>query len=402
MTLVAIPLRTPPEIKSARSWQEFGRWGSGQDRFNRQVLAALRKFQREAVAPAPPSPSLATIGGKGNVKGPASSVIGDIATWNNLSGSKLADSGKLAADIVTGPGSAVDGDVVLFDGATGKIIKDSGVLGSRLVTASAVLTDLALVKGDGGSRGVQTTGWLVDSSNDITHNATPGNGVTEAPFTIQGGGTGVVILRVTGTTVMSVARYKGSIKLDNTQAGVAPDNSIWADTSLSFSDHAGNQVVILDASPHDAGAGGAGYVALTPYKTNALRFEAGQDGGDKGDTAPGISFVCDGSDGGSPAANVSGVSFIKEKDNTTGMSTFGAFTFRQTGVYISAEHYGGFMTTGAGDAMLQGITQLGRVCHHARQHSSYLDDGSRWQAVDGLVGGGFGFIDNSGNEPVTI
>lgn len=168
MTLVSIPQRLPPEIKSARSWQEFNRWASGQDIFNKAVLDSLRKFQREGVAPAPPSPALATIGGKGNIKGPASSTVGNIATWNNTAGSKLADGGKAAANLVTGPASAVSGNLPSFNGTTGKVLQDSGVASGNLVTASSAFTaDNDIPRAVGAARALESSAVTVSDAGRL-------------------------------------------------------------------------------------------------------------------------------------------------------------------------------------------------------------------------------------------
>ena len=50
---------------------------------------------------------------------------------------------------------------------------------------------------------------------------------------------------------------------------------------------------------------------------------------------------------------------------------------------------------------LGGISQVGRYIAFAKTHSQYKDDNSRWQQIDGLPGGGLGFIDAGTTEPVT-
>lgn len=65
--------------------------------------------------------------GSGDVVGPSGATDGRIAEFDGTTGKLIADSGKLAADIVTGPSSAAaDGNIALFNGTTGKILEDSG------------------------------------------------------------------------------------------------------------------------------------------------------------------------------------------------------------------------------------------------------------------------------------
>lgn len=94
------------------------------------------------------------------------STTGDIVTWNNTSGTLLADSGKLATSIVTGPGSAVNNDLVLFNGTSGTLVKDSGVALSSVVTgpATTAVNDVAVWNNTTGSL-------LADSSLSVSSSA---------------------------------------------------------------------------------------------------------------------------------------------------------------------------------------------------------------------------------------
>ena len=77
------------------------------------------------------------------VDGPATSTVGNIATWNNTTGTLLADGGKLATNLVTNAGAGTAGNVATFADATGKIIQNGTKLEVDLVTgpASASATD---------------------------------------------------------------------------------------------------------------------------------------------------------------------------------------------------------------------------------------------------------------------
>lgn len=65
-------------------------------------------------------PFPATVGG---IIGPVSSVVNDLACWNNTVGSLLKDCGIP----FSGPGSSVTNDVVSFADTTGQVIKDTGI-----------------------------------------------------------------------------------------------------------------------------------------------------------------------------------------------------------------------------------------------------------------------------------
>jgi len=78
--------------------------------------------------------------GTGDVVGPASAVTGNVVSYNGTTGKLVADSGKLAADVVTGPAASVDSELAVFNSTTGKIIKRStltGVLKAASGVASA-------------------------------------------------------------------------------------------------------------------------------------------------------------------------------------------------------------------------------------------------------------------------
>lgn len=63
------------------------------------------------------------------VAGPATSVVGDLACWNNTSGTLLDDCGT---SVLQGPNSSTVNDIATFNNASGSLIKDSGIsLGSQ-------------------------------------------------------------------------------------------------------------------------------------------------------------------------------------------------------------------------------------------------------------------------------
>jgi hypothetical protein len=83
------------------------------------------------------------------VTGPASATTARIATFNGTTGKIIQDGGKLAADLVVGPASATSGRIASYGDATGKLIADGGKLTADLVTgpASATDGDLAVFSG---------------------------------------------------------------------------------------------------------------------------------------------------------------------------------------------------------------------------------------------------------------
>ena len=101
------------------------------------IIAANAAFV--AAQPAVDTAQDAAIAAKGDVFGPATSVLDHIATYSNATGKLIKDGGILSTDLalktdliglgdVVGPAAAVANNLAAFDTATGKLIKDSGVL----------------------------------------------------------------------------------------------------------------------------------------------------------------------------------------------------------------------------------------------------------------------------------
>jgi hypothetical protein len=135
---------------------------------------------------------------EGNVDGPASSTDNAIARFNGTAGDTLQDSGILIDDsnnmtnlTATSPvlNTGVSGTAVLDEDnmasnsatqiATQQSIKayvDSQVGGAGDVTAGANITDNRIVRGDGGVKGVQESGIVIDDSNNVSSMGTLGCG----------------------------------------------------------------------------------------------------------------------------------------------------------------------------------------------------------------------------------
>ncbi len=80
---------------------------------------------------------------RGTVNGPVTTTSGNVAAWNNATGTLLADSTKVVANLVTNDGTSTNGFVATFADSTGKIIQNGTKLEADLVTgpASASATD---------------------------------------------------------------------------------------------------------------------------------------------------------------------------------------------------------------------------------------------------------------------
>lgn len=104
------------------------------------------------------------------VDGPASSVAGNVASFADATGKLIADSGKLAANVVTGPAVAVSGNLAVFSGTTGKIVADGGTVPTGNVTgpASAVANRIAIFSGTTGKVIADGGALLTDKAN-TTH-----------------------------------------------------------------------------------------------------------------------------------------------------------------------------------------------------------------------------------------
>lgn len=74
--------------------------------------------------------SIGSIGG-GDVSGPASSTVDNLAVFADATGKTIKDGGPIGAGTgdVIGPSGAVDGNLAVFDGTTGKLLKDGGAPG---------------------------------------------------------------------------------------------------------------------------------------------------------------------------------------------------------------------------------------------------------------------------------
>jgi len=128
-------------------------------------------------------------GGMGNVMGPVSSTVNNIAAWDNTVGTLLKDSGIPYTSVTTGPGSATVNHVVTWNNVGGTLLKDSGIPSASLVTGpgSATVGHIATWNNVGGT--LLADGGILDgfsvgcvnietfggAGNNSTDNLTPWN-----------------------------------------------------------------------------------------------------------------------------------------------------------------------------------------------------------------------------------
>lgn len=80
-------------------------------------------------------PSWQNVAGTGDVVGPASSVDLRLAMFNGATGKIIADSGKLAGDVVTGPASSISGSIPTYGDTSGKVLAAANPTMADLLSA---------------------------------------------------------------------------------------------------------------------------------------------------------------------------------------------------------------------------------------------------------------------------
>ena len=113
------------------------------------------------------------------------SVSGNLASLSGTSGKVIADSGVVAASVVSGPVSSVSGNIAVFSGTTGKLVSDGGsALAAYLLKSGGTMTGNIIMNGniinvntltDNGATG---RSWGVgSSSNGFNFNTAIGSNV---------------------------------------------------------------------------------------------------------------------------------------------------------------------------------------------------------------------------------
>jgi hypothetical protein len=179
----------------------------------------------------------------GNASGFRTAIgLGSLATQNTInngdwSGTDLAignggtgqSTAQAAIDALSQVSGATDEFVLTKDTASGEARwKAAAGGGSGDVTAAANMTDHALVRGDGGAKGVQDSGVIIDDSNNITGiNSITGLGTDLA---VAEGGTG-------GSTIAAAQANLGIIPEEAILCAVKDnDESVTSSTAMQNDD----------------------------------------------------------------------------------------------------------------------------------------------------------------------
>ena len=207
--------------------------------------------------------------GSGNVVGPNSSTVGHLASFNNSSGTLLADSGIVASALISGPGSSVSNDVVTFNGTGGNVLKDSGVLVSSLaplvspafttpslgVATATSINGLTLTASTGAL--TIANGKTLTASNSLTF-----AGTDSSTLNIGTGGTlGTAAYAATGTSGGTLGLLNGSLTFSggDTFSGALTFSGLGSGTQVSCLGLTSGNVVV-PASGACGSGGGSGTV----------------------------------------------------------------------------------------------------------------------------------------------
>lgn len=111
---------------------------------------------------------------------------------------------------VIGPGSATVGNLAQFNNVNGKVISDSGVVAANVVNAANNITSDAIVRGDGGAKGVKgsplilsdiTGGARIDTADDTVSGSDAIELATGDGGEVSSGGISIDVGDVTGAGV---------------------------------------------------------------------------------------------------------------------------------------------------------------------------------------------------------
>jgi hypothetical protein len=167
-------------------------------------------------------------GGSGDVVGPGSSTDNAVARFDGTTGKILQNSGILIddSDNISGVNNVTGSDVNFVTGTAGVSANlvswnadgdavDSGVAASAVgdVTAGANITDNALVRGDGGAKGIQDSGIIIDDLDNIS---IPGTATIEGVTTVDVTNAEALLIRKNGDTgdVFTVDTSTSKVRAD--------------------------------------------------------------------------------------------------------------------------------------------------------------------------------------------
>jgi hypothetical protein len=108
-----------------------------------------------------------------------------------------------------GASGGAPGDVLTIDGGGTTASWSAPAIGTTTVTSSSTITNNALVKGDGGARGVQQTGIIVDASNNMSGIGTIGSGAITSSGAVQGTSFTDTVATLSGGNLTSVTVGSG-------------------------------------------------------------------------------------------------------------------------------------------------------------------------------------------------
>ena len=158
-------------------------------------------------------------GDPNNVKGPASAVSGDLASFDGTTGKLIRDSNIPANLVVTNINVSVTaGDLPRFDGTTGKVIRDSNILYTNVVeNTGGVVTSGNLANfGD-------TTGRLIQDSSIAAANVVQGPASAVSGDIATYNGTTGKLIQDSGITISSST----TASISFTSAGSNPTITGW-------------------------------------------------------------------------------------------------------------------------------------------------------------------------------
>jgi len=159
--------------------------------------AATKKYADDVAA------AMVIAAGEGTVVGQSTTVVGNIATWANTTGTQITDSGTTLAaaltEYVQGTGTLTVGNVPKIN--ANRIVDDSGVVAANLVTSASAATaaNQVMLANATSSRAAK---FLANGSNDQTLTIVSGVPTWKTPGATAG--QGMVLLAVSSLSATTV------------------------------------------------------------------------------------------------------------------------------------------------------------------------------------------------------
>lgn len=163
-------------------------------------------------------------------------------------------------------GTPSDGDILVYRSAGSDFVLETKPAGGGDVTAAANMADNAIVRGDGGAKGVQETNWLIDDTDQMYNNPdipsqwalNIGGGLDAniGIFTTQTAGVGMSVHQGRGTLASPTASQSGDVLLFNGGRGYG--------TTGYGSGSKGVFLIVATQNWTDANQGTAAVIETTP------------------------------------------------------------------------------------------------------------------------------------------